>query len=46
MILFMFNQRNLKGYNKAFDEIYPFWNMLSSILDPFVKRKQIIGYTE
>lgn len=35
--------RNLKGYNKAFDEIMPFWNMLSSILDPFVKRKQIMG---
>ena len=38
--------RNLKGYNKAFDEIMPFWNMLSSILDPFVKRKQIMGYTK
>lgn len=38
--------RNLKGYNKAFDEIMPFWNMLSSILDPFVKRKLIMGDTE
>ena len=35
--------RNLKGYNKAFDEVMPFWNMLSSVLDPFVKRKQIMG---
>ena len=35
--------RDLKGYNKAFDEIMPFWNMISSILDPFVKRKQIMG---
>lgn len=37
--------RDLKGYNKAFDEIMPFWNMISSILDPFVKRKQIMGTT-
>lgn len=34
--------RNMKGYNRAFKEIMPFWNMLSSILDPFVKRKEII----
>lgn len=37
--------RNLKGYNKAFDEIMPFWNMISSVLDPFVKRRQIMGTT-
>jgi polysaccharide export outer membrane protein len=37
--------RDLKGYNKAFDEIMPFWNMISSILDPFVKRRQIMGTT-
>jgi polysaccharide export outer membrane protein len=35
--------RELKGVNKAFDEISPFWNMLSSILDPFVKRVTIIN---
>jgi polysaccharide biosynthesis/export protein len=38
--------RNLKGYNKAFDEIMPFWNMISSVLDPFVKRRQIMGDTQ
>lgn len=37
--------RNFKGYNQAFNEIMPYWNMLSSILDPFVKRKQIMGET-
>lgn len=35
--------RNLKGINKAFDEISPFWNMLSSILDPFQKRVSILN---
>ncbi|UTJ05797.1 polysaccharide biosynthesis/export family protein [Arcobacter roscoffensis] len=34
--------RKLKGYNKAFDEINPFWNMLSSILDPLNQRKTLI----
>ncbi len=34
--------RDLKGYNKAFDEINPFFNMLSSILDPFTQRKTLI----
>lgn len=34
--------RNLKGVNQAFNEINPFWNMLSSVLDPFYLRKQII----
>lgn len=34
--------RDLKGYNKAFDEINPFWNMLSSILDPLNQRKTLI----
>ena len=34
--------RNLKGYNRAFNEISPFWNMLTSILDPMYLRKQII----
>ena len=37
--------RNFKGYNQSFNEIMPYWNMLSSILDPFVKRKQIIEGT-
>ncbi len=35
--------RNLKGYNEAFTEIMPFWAMVSSVLNPFVQRKQIIG---
>ncbi len=35
--------RNFKGYNQSFNEIMPYWNMLSSILDPFVKRKQILN---
>jgi len=34
--------RDMKGYNRAFNEVVPFWNALSSILDPFVKRKEII----
>ncbi len=34
--------RELKGYNKAFNEINPFWNMLSSILDPLNQRKTLI----
>jgi polysaccharide export outer membrane protein len=33
--------RNFKGYNQSFNEIMPYWNMLSSILDPFVKIKLI-----
>ena len=37
--------RNLKGYNKAFEEIMPFWNTISSILNPFVQRKQIMDGT-
>ncbi len=34
--------RNLKGYNRAFNDINPFWNMLSSILDPLNQRKTLI----
>ena len=34
--------RKLKGINKAFDEINPFFNMLSSVLDPFNQRKTLI----
>lgn len=34
--------RNLKGFNKAFNEINPFFNMLSSILDPLNQRKTLI----
>jgi len=34
--------RKLKGFNKAFNEINPFWNMLSSILDPLNQRKTLI----
>lgn len=34
--------RPMKGYNRAFNEVLPFWNALSAILDPFVKRKEII----
>jgi len=34
--------RDLKGYNKAFNEISPFFNMLSSILDPLNQRKTLI----
>lgn len=35
--------RELKGYNKAFDEITPFWGMLSSILNPFEQRVNILN---
>ncbi len=35
--------RALKGINKAFDEISPFWNMLTSILNPFEKRVNILN---
>jgi polysaccharide export outer membrane protein len=35
--------RELKGYNAAFNEIMPFWQMISNVLNPFVQRKQIIG---
>lgn len=34
--------RKLKGINKAFNEINPFFNMLSSILDPLNQRKTLI----
>lgn len=34
--------REMKGYNKAFNEVMPFWNAISSILDPFVQRKEIL----
>ncbi len=34
--------RNLKGYNKAFNEISPFFRMVSSILDPLNQRKTLI----
>lgn len=37
--------RNFKGYNQAFNEVMPFWNMISSVLDPFVKRRQIMDGT-
>ena len=33
---------DLKGYNRAFNDIVPFWNMLSAILDPFTQRKELI----
>lgn len=32
----------IKGYNRLFNDIVPFWNMLSSVLDPFVQRKTLI----
>ncbi len=35
--------RDLKGYNAAFTEIMPFWQMVSSVLNPFVQRKQIMN---
>lgn len=34
--------RELKGYNKAWDEAKPFFNMLSAILDPLNQRKTLI----
>ena len=37
--------RNLKGYNKAFDEIKPLFEMISAILNPFVQRKTIMDGT-
>ena len=33
----------IKGYNRLFNDIVPFWNMLSSVLDPFVQRKTLIN---
>jgi polysaccharide export outer membrane protein len=35
--------RKMKGYNKAFAEISPLFNTISSILNPFVQRKTLIG---
>ena len=35
--------RELKGYNAAFNEIMPFWQMISSVLNPFVQRTQIMN---
>ena len=32
---------NMKGFNRGFNEINPFWNMLTSILNPLHLRKQI-----
>ncbi|MAD43059.1 MAG: hypothetical protein CL623_11810 [Arcobacter sp.] len=32
----------IKGYNRLFNDIVPFWGMLSSILNPFVQRKTLI----
>lgn len=34
--------REIKGYNRVFNDFMPFWNMLSSVLDPFVQRKTLI----
>lgn len=34
--------RELKGYNKAWDEVKPFFYMLSAILDPLNQRKTLI----
>lgn len=34
--------RKLKGINKAFNEISPFFNMVSSILNPLTQRKTLI----
>lgn len=34
--------RDMKGYNRAFKEVMPFWNAISSVLDPFVQRKEIL----
>lgn len=34
--------RPMKGYNRAFKEVLPFWNALSAILDPFTQRKELI----
>ncbi len=35
--------RELKGYNAAFTEIMPFWQTISSVLNPFVQRTQILN---
>ncbi|MEA1913936.1 MAG: polysaccharide biosynthesis/export family protein [Campylobacterota bacterium] len=37
--------RNMKGYNKVFAEIAPFFNMASSVLNPVVQYKTLIGST-
>lgn len=34
--------RNMKGFNQAFTEISPLFNVISSILNPFVQRKTLI----
>lgn len=33
----------IKGYNRLFNDVVPFWGMLSSILNPFVQRKTLIN---
>lgn len=34
--------REMTGFNKAVNEIAPFWNTLSAILNPFTQRKTLI----
>ena len=34
--------REIKGYNRVFTDFMPFWDTLSSILNPFVQRKTLI----
>ena len=33
--------RNMKGFNQTFTEIAPFWNMFSSVLNPFVQMQTL-----
>ena len=34
--------KDIKGYNRIFDDVVPGWGMMSSILNPFVQRKTLI----
>jgi len=34
--------RPIKGFNRVFTDITPFWDMLSSVLNPFTQRKTLI----
>lgn len=34
--------RPIKGFNRVFTDVTPFWDMLSSVLNPFTQRKTLI----
>ena len=41
-----FQPRRMKGINKVFNEIRPFWNLASSVLAPFVQIKELHNWDD